>query len=225
MRCFDELDDAEDAVAEVVQNAGSTANGNSGSQALDVVTARRQMLTSGVDVVDTLAEALAAKEEASNAWQLILAADGLAREAAELASKASLDDMRSSTEKSEQAIEAFSKAKTAFANAAKEFPEADFIRYSTYIDKRLEAQGYAIASNEALINRDAQTAMEQNEAYNTAEQQAGELAGKLPDDPIEIISDAFESKTAQSREMYDNARSQAQSADAFMRDYLGASYK
>ncbi len=225
LRCFDELDDAEDAVAEVVQNAGSTANGNSGSQALDVVTARRQMLTSGVDVVDTLAEALAAKEEASNAWQLILAADGLAREAAELASKASLDDMRSSTEKSEQAIEAFSKAKTAFENAAKEFPEADFIRYSTYIDKRLEAQGYAIASNEALINRDAQTAMEQNEAYNTAEQQAGELAGKLPDDPIEIISDAFESKTAQSREMYDNARSQAQSADAFMRDYLGASYK
>jgi len=33
--------------------------------------------------------------------------------------------------------------------------------------------------------------------------------------------EAFDSKTASSREMYENARSQAQSADAFIRDYLG----
>lgn len=91
----------------------------------------------------------------------------------------------------------------------------------SYIDKRLEAQGYAIESNDALINRDTQAATEHNDAYNNAEKQAGELAEKLPEDPDELVVEAFESKTASSREMYENARSQAQSADAFIRDYLG----
>lgn len=91
----------------------------------------------------------------------------------------------------------------------------------SYIDKRLEAQGYASNPNDALIDRDTQAATEHNDAYNNAERQAGELAEKLPEDPDELVVEAFDSKTASSREMYENARSQAQSADAFIRDYLG----
>ena len=150
-----------------------------------------------------------------------IAADGLAREAADIASSATSADMQASTEKSQQAIESFSKAKTALQNAEQLFPQLDLSAYMSYIDKRLEAQGYAIESNDALIDRDTQAATEHNDAYNNAERQAGELAEKLPEDPDELVVEAFDSKTASSREMYENARSQAQSADAFIRDYLG----
>ena len=219
--CIDELDAAEEAVGQVAINNSSDASNTPDSKVVDTITARRQMLTSGAAIIDDTVSVLQARQEATKGWQLVLAADGLAREAADIASSATSADMQASTEKSQQAIESFSKAKTALQNAEQLFPQLDLSAYMSYIDKRLEAQGYAIESNDALINRDTQAATEHNDAYNNAEKQAGELAEKLPEDPDELVVDAFKSKTASSREMYENARSQAQSADAFIRDYLG----
>ena len=219
--CIDELDAAEEAVGQVAINNSSDASNTPDSKVVDTITARRQMLTSGATIIDDTVSVLQARQEATKGWQLVLAADGLAREAADIASSATSADMQASTEKSQQAIESFSKAKTALQNAEQLFPQLDLSAYMSYIDKRLEAQGYAIESNDALINRDTQAATEHNDAYNNTEKQAGELAEKLPEDPDELVVDAFNSKTASSREMYENARSQAQSADAFIRDYLG----
>ena len=219
--CIDELDAAEEAVGQVAINNSSDASNTPDSKVVDTITARRQMLISGAAIIDDTVSVLQARQEATKGWQLVLAADGLAREAADIASSATSADMQASTEKSQQAIESFSKAKTALQDAEQLFPQLDLSAYMSYIDKRLEAQGYAIESNDALINRDTQAATEHNDAYNNAEKQAGELAEKLPEDPDELVVDAFKSKTASSREMYENARSQAQSADAFIRDYLG----
>ena len=219
--CIDELNEAEEAVGQVAISSSSDASNTPDSKVVDTITARRQMLTSGAAIIDDTVSVLQARQEATKGWQLVLAADGLAREAADIASSATSADMQASTEKSQQAIESFSKAKTALQNAEQLFPQLDLSAYMSYIDKRLEAQGYAIESNDALINRDTQAATEHNDAYNNAEKQAGELAEKLPEDPDELVVDAFNSKTASSREMYENARSQAQSADAFIRDYLG----
>ena len=219
--CIDELDAAEEAVGQVAISSSSDASNTPDSKVVDTITARRQMLTSGAAIIDDTVSVLQARQEATKGWQLVLAADGLAREAADIASSATSADMQASTEKSQQAIESFSKVKTALQNAEQLFPQLDLSAYMSYIDKRLEAQGYAIESNDALINRDTQAATEHNDAYNNAEKQAGELAEKLPEDPDELVADAFNSKTASSREMYENARSQAQSADAFIRDYLG----
>lgn len=219
--CIDELDVAEEAVGQVAINSSSEASNAPDLKVVDTITARRQMMTSGAAIIDDTVSALQARQEATKGWQLVLAADGLAREAADIASSATSADMQASTEKSHQAIESFSKAKTALQNAEQLFPQLDLSAYMSYIDKRLEAQGYAIESNDALINRDTQAATEHNDAYNNAEKQAGELAEKLSENPDELVVEAFDSKTASSREMYENARSQAQSADAFIRDYLG----
>ena len=218
--CIDELDAAEEAVGQVAINSSSEASNAPDLKVVDTITAR-QMMTSGAAIIDDTVSALQARQEVTKGWQLVLAADGLAREAADIASSATSADMQASTEKSQQAIESFSKAKTALQNAEQLFPQLDLSAYMSYIDKRLEAQGYAIESNDALINRDTQAATEHNDAYNNAEKQAGELAEKLSEDPDELVVEAFDSKTASSREMYENARSQAQSADAFIRDYLG----
>ena len=218
--CIDELDAAEEAVGQVAISSSSEASNAPDLKVVDTITARRQMMTSGAAIIDDTVSALQARQEATKGWQLVLAA-GLAREAADIASSATSADMQASTEKSQQAIESFSKAKTALQNAEQLFPQLDLSVYMSYIDKRLEAQGYAIESNDALIDRDTQAATEHNDAYNNAERQAGELAEKLPEDPDELVVEAFDSKTASSREMYENARSQAQSADAFIRDYLG----
>ena len=218
--CIDELDAAEEAVGQVAINSSSEASNTPDLKVVDTITARRQM-TSGAAIIDDTVSALQARQETTKGWQLVLAADGLAREAADIASSATSADMQASTEKSQQAIESFSRAKTALQNAEQLFPQLDLSTYMSYIDKRLEAQGYAIESNDALINRDTQAATEHNDAYNNAEKQAGELAEKLSEDPDELVVEAFDSKTVSSRELYENARSQAQSADAFIRDYLG----
>ena len=219
--CIDELDAAEEAVGQVAINSSSEASNAPDLKVVDTITARRQMMTSGAAIIDDTVSALQARQEVTKGWQLVLAADGLAREAADIASSATSADMQASTEKSQQAIESFSKAKTALQNAEQLFLQLDLSAYMSYIEKRLEAQGYAIESNDALINRDTQAATEHNDAYNNAEKQAGELAEKLPENPDELVVEAFDGKTASSREMYENARSQAQSADAFIRDYLG----
>ena len=219
--CIDELDAAEEAVGQVAINSSSEASDAPDLKVVDTITARRQMMTGGAAIIDDTVSALQARQEVTKGWQLVLAADGLAREAADIASSATSADMQASTEKSQQAIESFLKAKTALQNAEQLFPQLDLSAYMSYIDKRLEAQGYAIESNDALINRDTQAATEHNDAYNNAEKQAGELAEKLPENPDELVVEAFDGKTASSREMYENARSQAQSADAFIRDYLG----
>ena len=133
--CIDELDAAEEAVGQVAINSSSEASNAPDLKVVDTITARRQMMTSGAAIIDDTVSALQARQEVTKGWQLVLAADGLAREAADIASSATSADMQASTEKSQQAIESFSKAKTALQNAEQLFPQLDLSAYMSYIDK------------------------------------------------------------------------------------------
>lgn len=220
-----DLESAGDAAFAALSTAESSEHTRVLSETQEAVNAREQMLSDGAEITGELAAALEAKGKATSAWQQVLSADSLAREAASLVANATAENIASSSEKSQQAIEAFGKARAAFEEAAITYPKASFDDYLSYIDKRVEAQGYAVASNDALLAKDSETARAQNDAYNASDADAAALARSLPEDPISPILDVFESRSAKARESYADTRTRAAAADAFISDYLGASDK
>ncbi len=219
------LASASDAAHAALQPIDNAQTGNVSEQTDTAISSREQMFSSGKNVVEILQATLQAKERATSAWQQLLAGDAAAREAASLVANATEENIASSTEKANEAIELFNKSLDLFTSASMLYPKADFSAYTSYLDKRIEAQGYAIASNDALASKDTATATEQNDWYNRADEEAAALAEKLPDDPIAVVSDLFESDAEDDRASYGEAQVAARAADAFISDYLGAPSK
>ena len=88
-----------------------------------------------------------------------------------------------STELSNEASALFSDVRATMEVLAQEDAEVDLSAQIAYLDKRIEALGYAVASNDALLARDTAVAVEQNDAYNAADKEAASLAAALPIDP------------------------------------------
>ena len=192
--------------------------------ALDIE-ARQNMIKEANTILADGKSASLANTSANAAWNKLLEADSSAREAAELVASATQDNVTTSIEKSSQAISGFSEAKDLFNTASAAYPAADFSQYMQYLDKRIEALGYAVASNEAVVARNKEEAATQNDAYTQADALAVEMAKLLPTSPSVTIASASAQTTAKNRESYNKARAQAASADAFLRDYLGGTSK
>ncbi len=215
---------SDEAHAALATNSGAQTS-NVSEQSDAAISSREKMFTCGKNVIARLQVTLQAKEKATSAWQQLLTGDAAAREAASLVADATEENIAASSEKANEAIDLFSKALDSFTSASLLYPKADFSAYTSYLNKRIEAQGYAIASNDALASKDTATATEQNDWYNRAEEEATALAEKLPEDPIAVLSDLFERDTEDDRSAYDEAQIAARAADAFISDYLGAPSK
>ena len=134
-------------------------------------------------------------ERVGEAWQQTGEADSLAREAAQLAGENSQEAITRSTELSNEASALFSDVRATIEALAQE--DARWIeRQIAYLDKRIEALEYAVASNDALLARDTAVAVEQNDAYNAADKEATSLAAALPIDPGQPVLDVLEARLA-----------------------------
>ncbi|MFR1639422.1 MAG: hypothetical protein ACLSVD_09765 [Eggerthellaceae bacterium] len=102
--------------------------------------------------------------------------------------------------------------------------KADLSAVSAYIDKRWKRSGTRSLQTMRSA-RDKVQAAAQNDAYNVADAEAAALAEQLPSEPSSVVFYAYESATGELRNAYSTARSQAGTADAFIRDYLGAASK
>ena len=131
------------------------------------------------------------------------------------------ENVKASEEKTQQANDLLNEASASLSAAQEAYPSADFSDFSAYIDKRLEAIGYALASNDAIYIQDKATADEQNALYNQADAEAVELAQKLPKNPAQPVEDALAADTQQARDDYLTTREAAAQSDAYIRDYLG----
>lgn len=216
---------ASDEAQEALSSNDSAQTGNVSEQSDTAISSRGQMFSSGKNVIARLQVTLQTKEKATSAWQQLLAGDTAAREAASLVVNATEENIAASTEKANEAIDLFGKSLDLFTSASLLYPKADFSAYTSYLNKRIEAQGYAIASNDALASKDTATAVEQNDLYTRADEEATALAEKLPEDPIAALSDLFETDTQDDRDAYGEAQVAARAADAFISDYLGTPAK
>ena len=216
-----QLDEAEQGARAV---AAQIFNGHDKEAAVQVQTsaaARRTLLELGSKLVAAAEPARAAAERADELWDAVLDADEQVRAAAALVTDTTDENVRSSLETNRAALEALAAQRTAFAEVEQSYPAADFSAIDEYLATRIEALGYSIASDEAILARDTAQATAQNDLYNATEQTAAAQAEELPARPSALVADAFAQAAGDELDAYATARSQASSADAFIRDYLG----
>lgn len=193
------------------------------NQALSAISGREVMLENAEIIIAEAQGATAASEDATAAWDKVLEADSAAREAALLVTETTNDNIKASSKKLKEAQKLFEEAESAYAAVASEYASLDVSPYQDYIAKRIEALKHAVASNDALLDRNKEDAQKENDAYNKAETAAAKMAEKFASNPTQFITDTFVETTQEARDAYNNARSDVGSADAFLRDYLGIS--
>ncbi len=214
---------AESKADEAMQGLRETVEREAADALMATSAARQTLVDQGWRILEDSVGMKSLYERVGEAWQQTGEADNLAREAAQLAGENSQEAITRSTELSNEASSLFSDVSTTMEALAQEDAEVDLSAQIAYLDKRIEALGYAVASNDALLARDTAAAVEQNDAYNAADKEAASLAAALPIDPGQPVLDALEERLADPIEAYEAARGQASTSDAFLRDYFSRS--
>lgn len=221
----DLLDEAYEQVKWASGSLFNSEDREAANRAMTAIAGRKEMTTQGQMI---LTDAIAAKEAAfymEEAWNLLLEADTFANQAGELVQDTSTDNVNASMEASNRAIGRFEQAQDLVQKVQTRYPEADVTPYAKYLEKRLRGQEAALESDASILLMDRVSAEEQSETLYDYDLEAAEIAKGFPDDPTKPITDACNEKQAELREKYDQARSQAASADAYLREYLGDTSK
>lgn len=221
----DNLDAATSMLQSFSNDMRESMDKEAARQALAAVSARQTLIIEGAQMLDQASVARKAAVRLEEAWQQVIAADSLAREAAQLVTDTTDEHVNASKTKTEQASTAFGKARDELEGIGALYPPANLEVLISYVDKRIESLGYALASDEAFLAKDKDVAAAQNDAYNIADAAAATLAKKIPADPAELVREAYSQAVSESAQAYSTARLQAGTADAFIRDYLGAGFK
>lgn len=214
---------AESKADEAMHGLRETVEREAADALMATSAARQTLVDQGWKILEDSVGMKSLYERVGEAWQQTGEADSLAREAAQLAGENSQEAITRSTELSNEASSLFSDVRATMEVLAQEDAEVDLSAQIAYLDKRIEALGYAVASNDALLARDTAAAVEQNDAYNAADKEAASLAAALPIDPGQPVLDALEERLADPIEAYEAARGQASTSDAFLRDYFSRS--
>lgn len=216
-----QLDEAVQLAQSAADNLRSSIDRGAAHQATAAIAARDDLIDNGEQLVEEAQDARTAVTAVEGVWSGILAADALAREAAVLVTDTTTENVQASKDKTNQAIAAFEEARAQLTEAQALYPPADLTPLASYLDKRIESLGYAVASDDAFLARNKEEAAAQNTAYNTADAEAVDMAVKLPINPGDLVTKAYTEKTTSVMGAYSTARLQAGTADAFIRDYLG----
>ena len=195
---------------------------NAAGETVSTVGARQEMLTLGVQLAEAADETNGKIDLFHQAWAKVTAGDDATREASKLVES---DDPTSSKTKTEDALALFREGKSGLEQLQQDCPDVNLSPFISYIETRIEAAGYAIACDDALIARDKETAEEQNEAYNNAEAQAASMAQALPTYPEQLFHEMYSTRNAERISAYETQRSQAGTCDAAIREFLGAESK
>lgn len=214
-----ELADSYGAIEAAFESIVNPRDREAAGNALSSIDARIAMIDYGSGIAQETGIALSARENAVSAWNAILSADALAREAASLANEGTAESISASKDRTIEAISSLNDATYLLSLAQNDYPNADLSVYADYVAKRVEAFNHAVASDEAFLAEDAATALSENDAYNTADSEAAAMARALPDDIVSVIDDALHAELADDIAAYEDARARAASTDAFIRTY------
>lgn len=224
------IDDADmhlNAACSFASDAASSLRGEAASEAAGRVSvsaeARRRMMQYAAALLTADREAKTAVDAAQECWDLVLEADAHMKQAVSLVADTTEENVAASQESTDEAATLLVRAQERLEDALRECPSADFSALSAYIAKRIEQNGFASSSNQAICVQDKATAESWNDRYNQADAEAVRLAAALPAKPAQPILDALDAQTAETRALYADARKRAAESDAFIRDYLGQS--
>lgn len=142
-------------------------------------------------------------------------------QSAQVISDTTEENVAQSTEYTTAAKAQFEEARSHIEDAQNYYSSANFDDLLAYLDLKSQAAGEALASNAAILIQDKSTAESHNYAYNQADAEATTLAEKLPSDLTQLVVDSYATNQDALIKEYENARSDAATHDAFLREYLG----
>lgn len=215
------LDEADALTNETLDGMQESSDKEAAGMTVKAIDARRSMLASGEQIMEAAQQAAAASSSMAEAWEKVMEGDSLAREAAQLVVATTPENVAASKEKTLAAQTAFEAAQQQFGAIAAAYPKVDVSLHESYLAKRIEALGHAVASDDAILAEDTELAAAENDAYNAADAEAAKMAEGLPDDPTEPVQDVYQATVEEPAAAYEKARSEAAAADAFLRNYLG----
>lgn len=217
----EDLERARTLVEQVLIDLTEPTDIEAANQAIVSINARINLIDAGRLLVDEMISGQSAAQAASEGWSLILAGDTAAREAAAMVSKPSAESIQESMERSSAALDAFTQAveKLSFADSA--YEAVDLSAYVSYAQTRVDAQGHALASDQAYLDRNKEILASENDEYNQLDAAAAEMAKSLSGDPGELVEAYSIAQLAVLIDQYSSERSRAGAADAILRDYLG----
>lgn len=147
-------------------------------------------------------------------------AEQLIRTSDELSSKNNTDDLRAAIDLDKQAYNLIKEAKAEVDELSSSALNFDFSNYSKYIDTRLASTAASIASLEALLAQDTETAVTKNNEYVSLESQAASLAETINTNPSAIIRTNYDIEIKPYIDKYKEARANAAASDSFIRNYF-----
>lgn len=142
-------------------------------------------------------------------------------QSAQVISDTTEENVAQSTEYTTAAKAQFEEARSHIEDAQNYYSSANFDDLLTYLDLKSQAAGEALASNAAILIQDKSTAESHNDVYNQVDAEATTLAEKLPSDLTQLVVDSYATNQDALIKEYENARSDAATHDAFLREYLG----
>lgn len=182
---------------------------------------RLTMLDVGSQLVGYDIKAMQSAQAFEAAWTLIIGSDTASREAISLVASATAENVERARSINESVLTDLNSALEKLNEAAAIFPEADFSPLIAYVTVKIEAVGYAKASDQAFLDGDTAESEAQTVKYNEADARVVTAASVLPSDPTQIVLTAYDTMTATLRADYSEARQTASDADAAVRNYLG----
>lgn len=188
---------------------------------LDAATHRQTLLKEGAVLIEKDIAAITSLTLFQEAWACLIEADNGMREAAEKSTPGSPEQIQEALDLNRAASEKLDQAQTKLTEAQTAFPQTDFTTISTYIALKKESIDLALAADEALLRGDIAETQTLNESFTKKDEEAVAQAAKIPQEPASLITTAYDTVTAEAHERYQQARSAAAEADAFIREYVG----
>lgn len=183
--------------------------------------ARNGMMTCATEAFRMSADAADQVNRANSVWNDVLVADQLAREAIEDANKASTQEATGKVlEKTRSSLDGITLARAELADMSATY-KIDFTAQDAYLAKKVEALEKSIETSEALLEGDREVATSANEAYNSADSAAAQLAEELPPSIGGLVREQFERNMVELQERYTEARNRTIEIDSVIRQYLG----
>ncbi|MDR1183250.1 MAG: hypothetical protein LBK67_00455 [Coriobacteriales bacterium] len=182
---------------------------------------RKQMLELRSQLTEFDIAAMKSALSLEYAWSLIVDADADMRAAVEVVNGWGANAVEESRDYNQQAFDKLTLAEEMLATTVTTFPTVDVQLLSDYLEAKKASAELALASDNAFLEGDYDTANIRNEEFIAQDAEAVRLAAAIPSDPLSMVVTAYEKAVGQLREEYKEVRSNAADADAYLRAYLG----
>ena len=203
---------------DLARNAASDDDKAALAEVEDAVQARKEMLDAAADTFKLSEIANRQVAEATEAWNLVLAGDALAREATTLANVATTEDATlHARDKTQEALDQMNTARSQLSIIEQGIAGLDFSAEVAYVDKRIESLEAALETSDALLAGNREAAIAANDAYNAADREAAEMASDLPASISDQVKAQYSGEVEQKRSAYSSARADATTADSALR--------